>query len=43
VSQIRALSCREWVAKQYSVEAMADGYEALIGDLVKEEVRLRQA
>ena len=47
VSGIRALSCREWVEKQYSVQAMVDGYEALIGDLVKGqrhgEVRRRQA
>jgi glycosyltransferase involved in cell wall biosynthesis len=39
VSGIRALACRKWVEKQYSVRAMADGYEALIGDL-EEQRRL---
>jgi glycosyltransferase involved in cell wall biosynthesis len=30
VSEIRALDCREWVQRNYSAKAMADGYEDLI-------------
>ncbi len=37
VSQIRALDCRAWVAREYSAEAMADGYEALITDLEEQK------
>jgi glycosyltransferase involved in cell wall biosynthesis len=44
VSAIRGQECREWVEGEYSVAAMADGYEALIGDLEEQkrwEVRRR--
>jgi glycosyltransferase involved in cell wall biosynthesis len=33
VSGIRADDCREWVLREYSARAMADGYEALIRNL----------
>ena len=33
VSEIRAQDCRDWVQSEYSAQAMADGYEALITDL----------
>ena len=33
VREIRALDCREWVRREYSAKAMADGYEALILEL----------
>jgi len=34
---IRALDCRAWVEQQYSVRAMAEGYEALIHDLEEQK------
>jgi glycosyltransferase involved in cell wall biosynthesis len=33
VGQIRAQDCRDWVQREYSAQAMTDGYEALITDL----------
>jgi glycosyltransferase involved in cell wall biosynthesis len=33
---IRAQDCRAWVAREYSAQAMADGYEKLIGELAKQ-------
>jgi glycosyltransferase involved in cell wall biosynthesis len=44
ISEIRAQDCREWVEREYSDQAMADGYEGLIGDLEEQqrwEVRRR--
>jgi hypothetical protein len=35
-SEIRALDCREWVQREYSAQAMTDGYEALIADLMEQ-------
>jgi len=37
VSEIRALDCREWVAREYSAGAMTDGYEALIANLEEQK------
>ncbi len=37
VGEIRALDCRQWVAREYSARAMADGYEALIADLEEQK------
>jgi glycosyltransferase involved in cell wall biosynthesis len=37
VSEIRALDCREWVQKEYSAQAMTDGYEALIANLCEQK------
>lgn len=37
LGNIRALDCRGWVQQQYSVQAMADGYEALIRDLEEQK------
>lgn len=36
-SDIRALDCRAWVARQYSARAMTDGYEALITELEEQK------
>jgi glycosyltransferase involved in cell wall biosynthesis len=37
VSRIRAQDCRAWVEREYSAKAMADGYEAMIGGLEKQQ------
>jgi len=37
IEGFRALDCRGWVAREYSVQAMADGYEALIRDLEEQK------
>lgn len=37
LGNIRALNCRGWVEQEYSVRAMADGYEALIRDLEEQK------
>ena len=34
---IRAMDCRRWVEQEYSVKAMADGYEALIESLEEQK------
>jgi len=39
LGDIRALNCRGWVEQQYSVRAMADGYEVLIHDLEEQKRR----
>lgn len=33
----RSMNCRNWVQQHYSVQAMADGYEALIHDLLEQK------
>jgi len=40
VSRIRALDCREWVRREYSVKKMADSYEALILEFQEQTRRL---
>jgi glycosyltransferase involved in cell wall biosynthesis len=37
VSGIRSQDCRWWVEHHYSAKAMADGYEALVGDLEEQK------
>jgi glycosyltransferase involved in cell wall biosynthesis len=37
LSKIRAQDCREWVEREYSAAAMADGYEHLITDLLEQK------
>jgi glycosyltransferase involved in cell wall biosynthesis len=39
LGNIRALDCRRWVEQEYSVQAMADGYEALIQELEEQKHR----
>ena len=34
LGSIRAQDCRAWVQREFSAQAMADGYERLMGELV---------
>jgi len=37
LSKLRALDCREWVEREFSARAMADGYEALMNSLEEQK------